>query len=156
MGRKSPGSEPPFLTASIDQSCQLDPGPPPCKQAPNPLRPINLMPTHRHQIHIIPVHIQVDLPKRLRRVSVEKHLILPAQLPDGLDILNHPELIVDGVNGDPQGIGSNRVLDIFDRNQSVRIDGQVGDLEALHLQVSEGVQHAFVLDLTGDEMPFFF
>jgi len=126
---------------------------PPAKvERPHALGAINLVPGEGHEPDPHPVHINRDLPQRLRGISVERHAFLLADTPNLLERLHDADLVVDGHDGDEPGVWADGVLELREVDQAVAAHGEVGDLESFLLQVAAGVEDALVLGLRGDDV----
>ncbi|KAJ8651166.1 hypothetical protein MRB53_004189 [Persea americana] len=68
---------------------------------------------------------------------------LPANLPYLIQWLDDPDVIIDGNDGDESGVGAEGVVEEVE--DAVRADREVGDVEALLLQVAAVVEDALVM-----------
>lgn len=73
---------------------------------------------------------------------MEEDLVLAADLADLLDGLDDTNLVVDHHHGDDGRIGADGSPQLIEVKHPVRIDREVGDLEALLLEVAARVEHA--------------
>jgi hypothetical protein len=93
-----------------------------------------------------------DLAGGLRRVDVEDDAALAAQRADRRDVLDHADLVVDQHHRHQDGVRAQRGLELVEVEQAVGLHVEVGDLEALALQLAHRVQHRLVLGLHRDEV----
>ncbi|XXG44686.1 hypothetical protein AAC387_Pa01g4421 [Persea americana] len=77
-------------------------------------------------------------------VRVEMNIPLPANLPYLIQWLDDPDVIIDGHDGDESGVGAEGVVEEVE--DAVRADREVGDVEALLLQVAAVVEDALVMN----------
>ncbi|WVZ12382.1 hypothetical protein V8G54_016912 [Vigna mungo] len=111
------------------------------------------MPTQRHQTHIPLLHINGNLPQRLSRISVKRHIVLLANSPNFLHRLNYSNFIIHRHHRNKPRIGPNRSPKLLQINQPVRFNRKIGDLETFLLEVAAGIEHALVLRLRGYHVP---
>ena len=68
------------------------------------------------------------------------------------DVLNHADFVVHKHHRGQDGVRADGGAEGVQIQQAVVLRGQVGDLEALALQLATGVQHGLVLGLDGDQV----
>ena len=105
-----------------------------------------------HQVHLHALQIDRHLAGALGRIHVEQDLARPGQLTDGGDILDDADLVVDVHQRHENGVVAQGRLELGEIDQSVRLGVQVGDLEALALELAAGVEHGLVLGFAGDDV----
>ena len=110
------------------------------------------MSRHRQQIDLHRLDIHRDLAHALGTIDMEEDLAGAAQLTDGGDILDNADLVVDVHQADQNGVIAQRRLQLLQADQTVGLRIQVGDLEALALQMAARVQHRLVFGLAGDDV----
>ncbi|MPN13814.1 hypothetical protein SDC9_161140 [bioreactor metagenome] len=105
------------------------------------------MRSQAHQVDGHGLHVQLHLARSLSRIDVEDDALLTAQSANGVQILNHTDLVVHGHHAGEDGVGADRGLEHFDVQQTVFLHVQIADFKALALQFTHGVQHSLVLGL---------
>jgi hypothetical protein len=87
---------------------------------------------------------------------VEEDALLVAEFADGLDGLDHADFVVGVHDGDEDGLvgafGDNGALEVFDVDEAVGEDWQVGDAVAGLLETLAGVEGCLVLGDLGDDV----
>ena len=110
----------------------------------------------RHCIDILFIHIHGNFADRLRRIGMENHPTLAAELTDFSDWLQHANLVVSSHDCHQDGFVINGALQFVKINQPIFMHGQVGDAEAVLLQSLAGIQHCLMLSHSGDDVVTFF
>ena len=105
------------------------------------------MAADRHEVNIKFINVNGYLSDGLGRVSVEKYFLIPADLPNFLDGLNHTDFIVDHYNWNEDSIGPKGLLELFKVNDSISLHRKICDIKTLLLQVAATVQDTFVIYL---------
>lgn len=77
------------LPAATHLGLQAHTRAPPDVYGPNTLRAIDLVATDGHQVNVVLLHIDRHLAHCLSCIGVEKHLVLAADAPDLLHVLEH-------------------------------------------------------------------
>ena len=106
----------------------------------------------REQIDAHRLHVHGDLPDRLRGIGMEEDALALAQLADGADVLDGPDLVVGEHHGDQDRLVGQRLGDLLDVDQAVGLDRHVGDLDSLSLQALGDVEARALLDHRGDDV----
>lgn len=83
---------------------------------------------------------------------MERNVSLSTDLPDFFDWLDHPNLVVHRHDGDEPGVGPDGGSERIEVDDAVGVNGEVGDVEALLLEITAGVEDALVLRLGGDDV----
>ena len=102
------------------------------------------------------VHVERDLPARLRRVDMEENLMLFGEFSNLHDWLNHADLIVCRHDANQSGLVRNRVPEIVEVDEAIGLDGHVGDAIPIFLQALTRVQHGPMFGDDRDEMSSLF
>lgn len=109
------------------------------------------------QVDVEIIDVDRDLADRLGGICVKEDFLLPAQRTDFFQWLNNADLVVDCHDGDQGGVGSHSFLQLLHVNETIGLHGQVSDVKAALLEVSAGIEHAFMVRLTGYNVsPFVF
>jgi hypothetical protein len=144
--RDRTASQPSLLSSPMDQRLQPNPRPPPHVRRPDPLWPIDLMSAHTQHVDAHLVHVDLDLPDGLGGVGVEPDaLVSVADFADLFQGLDDADLVVDSHDGDEGGVGSDGGFELGKGDETVLLDGEVGDVEAVLGEVSARVEDALVL-----------
>jgi hypothetical protein len=101
----------------------------------------------RQEIGLELRHVDLDPARALHRVDVEHDALLAAELADLPDRLDHADLVVHHHDRDQDGVGPDRRFQLFQADDSVGLDFEVGRLEALALELAHRVEHRLVLGL---------
>ena len=153
--RQRAGPQPALLPAAADDGVQAHARPPPHEARAHPLRPVDLVARDAHQVDVPRIHVDGDLADGLRGVGVEEGLFRAAQRADLGHRLDHADFVVDCHYAYQGRVGADGGFEVGERDESVRLHGEVGHFEALFLQVARGVEHALVFRLGGDDVAFF-
>ena len=94
------------------------------------------MPGNAHEVDLHLVDVDGDLADGLGGVGVEEDFVLAAQLADLLHGLDDADLVVDHHDGDEGGLLADGLLQVGHLDPALGVDRQVGDLEALGLQLA--------------------
>ena len=117
---------------------------------------VELVARQAQKVDVLGLHVDLHVADGLHRVGVEQHAVPlrhRRQLRDGLD---GADLVVGVHDGHQHGVRADSRLQLLRRHQAVAVHGQVGDLEALLLQLLAGVQDGVVLKVGGDDVPALF
>ena len=103
------------------------------------------------------VHVERDLPARLRRVGMEENLMLFGEFSNLHDWLNHADLIVCRHDANQSGYRQkSRAGDRRGQTKAIGLDGHVGDAIPIFLQALTRVQHGPMFGDDRDEMSSLF
>ena len=83
---------------------------------------------------------------------MQEDLARPAQFTDGSDILNDANLVVDVHQADQDGVVTHGGFQLGQADEAIGLGLQIGNLEAIGLQVPAGIKHRLVFGLAGDDM----
>ncbi len=78
--------------------------------------------------------------------------LLAADVADRDHVLDHADLVVHEHHAREDGVGADRRLELLEVEQAVFLHVEVGDLEALALELAHGVEHGLVLGLHRDQV----
>ncbi|GBD12464.1 hypothetical protein HRbin24_00471 [bacterium HR24] len=115
---------------------------------------VELVGADGHHIYAQAVHVQVEDAHRLHGIGVEDGAGV-ARLDDACRFghgLDGPYLVVDVHDGHQHGIRPHRPLEGLQVDESLSVDRQIGDAEALLLQALGGMEHSVMLDGRHDDM----
>jgi hypothetical protein len=90
----------------------------------------------------------------LDSVRVEENLPFTAESADLLDRLYGADFVVGKHNGDEAGVIPQGILDVLYPDDAVAVRVKQSNLEALLLQLCQGVENCMVLKLCGDQVVF--
>ncbi len=140
----------PLLSAALDEVGQDDAlfG----VEDANALGTVELVGGEGQKINVVFLHVDGDVAHSLDRVGVEENAgpaADGADLPDGLD---GADLVVGVHDGDQAGLRRDGGLHLLGRHQTVAVDVQISDGEALFFQLLQGVEHGVVLKGRGDDV----
>src|SRR6266851_2047920 len=121
-------------------------------QRSDPLRRIKLVPGERQQIHAQRVDVDRELPCGLHRVGMKVHVGVSGDAADFLKWLHRAQLVVGVHHGNQRGFLAKSAAQRLWRNDSLPVDGQVGDRYTLLLKRLARVEHSFVFDVGGDDV----
>src|SRR5712664_3396373 len=121
-------------------------------QRSDPLRRIKLVPGERQQIQAQRVHVDRELPCGLHRVGMKVHVGVSGDATDFLKWLHRAQLVVGVHHGNQRGFLAKSAAQRLWRNDSLPVDGQVGDRYTLLLKRLARVEHSFVLDAGADDV----
>ena len=93
-----------------------------------------------------------DLAGGLRRINMEDDALVAADLADFGDRLNHADFVVDVHDRDHDRVRAQRLLELFDAQQTVRLGVEVGHFETVAFEFAAGVEHGLVFGLDGDQV----
>ncbi len=142
-----------LVTAAVDLLGQLNARiAPPHVQGAHSLRSINLVPAQGEKVDVIGLYIYRNLAHRLNGVGVEDHALLTAQLADLPDGLNDANFVVGVHDAHQDGFAVQGTLQVFDIDQAIGLDRQVGDPVAGLLQPLAGIQGGLVLGHLGNDV----
>ena len=116
-------------------------------QGADALRAVDLVRGDGEQVDLELLHVDLDTPRALHRVAVEDDALRAAQLADLPDRLHYADLVVHHHDRDQDGVRTQRGLELVHRDQAIGIHFEIGGLEALALELAEGVEHGLVLGL---------
>ena len=83
---------------------------------------------------------------------MKRNIEFLASLADFLHRLNHSDLVINCHNRNEPHIGPNSGLKLIQVDDLVGLHQQVGDFEALLLEVTAGIEDALVLSQGGDDV----
>lgn len=133
-----------FLTTTALYSFQSDSGSTSNINGSNTLGAIKFVAGDTHQIDVHGIHIHGDFADSLSSISVEKDLVLAANLSNFLNGLNDTNFIVDGHDGNNGSIRADSFFELLDVDQSVGLNWEVSDVETFLLQYSARFQNTLV------------
>lgn len=96
--------------------------------------------------------VQGNFSGGLYGVGVEEGLVFMGDLGEFVDGLDGSDDVVGGHDGDESGIGSERGFEGFGVDEAVLVDGELGDFDALVLEVAAGLQDGGVFDGADDDV----
>lgn len=108
------------------------------------------MSTDTHEIYVHLVDVYWDLAGRLSRIRMEMDIALSTQLPNGLDILDDSNFVIDchdTAAKDVLGLVRQDGLEGFEIYESVCFDWHISDFEAFQLEVSTAIEHTLMFSL---------
>ena len=105
-----------------------------------------------HHVDVHRLDIERDLTGSLRRVGMEEHLLLAADLADLGQWLDDADLVVHRHDRHHHRLVGDGVAQRLEVDQAVLLHRQVRDLEARLLEMAAGVEHALVLGHRGDDV----
>ena len=153
VGRQGPRAQTQFLTPAVDDRFEPTARTAADVQRADALGPINLVRGKRHQVHLQLGQVDGQLAHALRRIDMEQDGAFAAQLADGRDIGNRPDLVIHLHQRDQDGVVTQRVGQLLRFDHATRQRAQVGELEAFLFQLPAGIQNRLVLDFRGDDVP---
>ena len=110
----------------------------------------------RHEVDVVGEDVDGDLAYGLDGVGVEEDALLVAELADLADGLDDADFVVGVHDGDEDGLvgafGDDGALEVFDVDEAVGHDGQIGDAVAGLLEALAGVEDGLVLGDLGDDV----
>src|SRR5216684_1621168 len=121
-------------------------------QRSNALWRIKLVPGEGKQIQWQRVHVDRELPCGLHRVGMKVHVGVSGDATDFLKWLHRAQLVVGVHHGNQRGFLAKSAAQRLWRNDSLPVDGQVGDRYTLLLKRLARVEHSFVLDAGADDV----
>src|SRR5258707_8177687 len=121
-------------------------------QRSNALWRIKLVPREGKQIQAQRVHVDRELPCGLHRVGMKVHVGVSGDAADFLKWLHRAQLVVGVHHGNQRGFLAKSAAQRLWRNDSLPVDGQVGDRYTLLLKRLARVEHGFVFDVGGDDV----
>ena len=89
----------------------------------------------RQHIYILRLHVNGDVPDRLNRVGVEHDARLAANSANFGYRQNGADLVIGKHHGNERGVGADCLRDLFCRDKSVVVDGQICYLIALFFKL---------------------
>ena len=141
-----PAAQTPLLPTAAQDGLQPDTRSPPDICGTHSLGSVKLVAGYAHEVDIPLVDIDRDLSGGLCRICVE---INPTVLADDFAYffhgLNDAGLVIDSHNGDEGRVRPNSLLEFFKTNDTILLDGEISDVEALLLQLAAGIEDTFVL-----------
>ena len=138
------------MTAAVDLGFDAHPRLAAHEQRPHALGAIRFVRRERHQVDLQRPQIDGDLAGGLRGIDVEDDAALAGDLADRGDVLDDADLVVDRHHRHHDGVRTQRGLD-----QAVVLNIEVGDLEALALELAHRVQRGLMLGLDRDQVAAF-
>ena len=124
----------------------------PHEERAHALRAVGLVRRERHQVDLERAEVERDLAGGLRRVDVEDDAARAADLADRRDVLHDADFVVDGHHRHDDRVRPQRLLERREVEQAVRQHVEIGDREALALQLAHRVERGLVLGAHGDEV----
>ncbi len=121
-------------------------------QRAHALGAVELVRAQRQHVHRRGAHIQGQLAGGLGGVAVEQHAGLTANCADGVDIVDHPGLVIGVHDRHQHGVLAQGVRHRPGVDATVRARRQVGHRHTGTLQPAAGVEHRLVFAGGGDHM----
>ena len=121
-------------------------------QRTNAFRTVGFVRGKAHQINFEFLQINRHFTRGLRRIHMEKHAFVAAQLTNRLDVLNHADFVIDHHHRDQNGVGTNRGFKHVQINQTVFQHIQIGHFKTFTLQFARGIENRFVLGFHRDDV----
>mmetsp|Transcript_22438 Transcript_22438/g.47403 ORF Transcript_22438/g.47403 Transcript_22438/m.47403 type:complete len:465 (-) Transcript_22438:1744-3138(-) len=142
-----------FLPAPREDRLEADAGAPPHVEGPDPLRSVDLVGGHGHQIDLVLVDVDRHLSEHLCRVAVKDDLSAPAEFSDLPEGLEGPDLVVDGHDTDQYGVVADGLPQLVHVDAAGRLlDREVGNVVSFHLEAPAAVEDTLVLGLGRDDV----
>ena len=113
---------------------------------------VDLVAGDGHDVDVVGDDVDGDLADGLDGVAVEEHALLVAELADLLHGLDDADLVVCVHDADENGLVVHGALEVFDVDEAVGLDREVGDAVALLLKLLAGVERGLVLGDLGDDV----
>jgi hypothetical protein len=107
----------------------------------------------RQQVDAERLDVHWDLARRLNRVGVEHGAARPGQPRQFGDWLNRPDLVVGVHHRHERCLIGQRLAQCVGRDDAALVDGQQRHLPAAAGERFQRIEHRFVLDAGGDEVP---
>ena len=114
-------------------------------QRAHSLGTIHLVRREAHQVNVVVDHADRNLAHRLRRIRMQQHALLAADLPDFADRLDRADFVVAVHDRHHHGLVRDRVAQLVQIDQSIRLHRQIRYPAAALFEPLAGVQHGFVL-----------
>jgi hypothetical protein len=143
-GGESAATEAPLLPSSALEGLEADARPAADVEGADALGAVELVAGDGEEVDVHGVDVDGDLADGLGGIGVEEDLALAAHAADLGEGLNDADLVVDGHDGDEDGLGAHGGLEIVEGDEAIALDGEVGDVEALLLHGAGRVEDAFV------------
>src|SRR5258707_13674301 len=121
-------------------------------QRSNALWRIKLVPGEGKQIQAQRVDIDGNLPGGLHCIGMKVDVGIRGDAPNFFERLHRTQLVVGVHHGNQHGFLAKSAAQRLWRNDSLPVDGQVGDGCTLLLQRLARVEHSFVFDAGGDDV----
>lgn len=121
-------------------------------QSANPFRGVQLMPGHAEQVDAKPLHVDVDLSDRLRRINVKEQTGLPRDARNVGDWFDRPDFVVRVHDADENRLAFQRPPHIVWIDDPGRVDRQSRNGGAQPFQEAARFEHCWVFDLRRDDV----
>ena len=122
-------------------------------KAPMPGGAVELVAAEAEQIDPQGLHVEGDVAHRLGGVAMEQNPMAPAQRRNLRQRLEHADLVVGGHHRNQQGVGADRCRQLPQIHQTIRLDRQHGEREAMARQPGHRIEHRPVFGRQGDQAP---
>ena len=113
---------------------------------------VELVGGERQHVNILGLHVNVQVARRLHRVGVEQHALLPAHRADLRNGQNGADLVVGVHDGDKAGVLPDGVSHLLSGDGAGGTHVQQLHVEALFFQLLQGVQDGVMLEGGGDDV----
>ena len=124
-------------------------------QGTNAFRSIQLVSTDRQQIDVHLVDVDRNFADTLRSIRVEEYFVVTADLSNLLQWLCRADFIIDMDDGADKCVRPDGLLQDLQVDETLSRDRQVSHLEPFIFEFSAGVEHALMIDLSGDNVALF-
>ena len=115
--------------------------PVPHVKRPHSFGAVNFVRRHAQQVDAPTLYVDLFEPERLYGVAKEEGVGALQQVADGGDVGAHAGLVVDGHEGDQDGVGAEGVGDLSNGDFAALVGRQVSDFVTLRFQNPTGAQH---------------
>ena len=113
---------------------------------------VELVGGERQHVNILGLHVNVQVARRLHRIGVEQHALLPAHRADLRDGQDGADLVVGVHDGDKAGVLPDGVSHLLSGDGAGGAHVQQLHVEALFFQLLQGVQDSVMLEGGGDDV----
>src|SRR5689334_18161274 len=116
------------------------------------LRPVNLVPADGQQVNVVLLNVNGDFANGLYAIHSKENPAFLGNFADFRDGIDDTNFIVGVHDGDQNRRRLNGRFQLVQADAPVLLHRQVGDLEAMLLEVLAGIEHSFVLDGLSDDV----
>src|SRR6185436_13883832 len=141
-----------LVAAAVDLRLDANAGLSPHVKGADALRAVDLVRRDGKQVDLELLHVDLDAPGALHRIAVEDDALRAAQLADLPHRLDHADLVVHHHDRNQDGVRPNGFFKAIQINEAVLHHFQIRGLEALALELAEGVEHGLMLVLLRDDV----
>ena len=125
---------------------------PPHVQRAHSLGAIHFVRREAHQVDVVVNHADRNLAHRLRRIRVQQHALLAADLPDFADRLDRADFVVAVHDRHHHGLLRDRVAQLIEVDQSILPHRQIRHAAAVLFEPLARVQNGLVLGRRRNEV----